>query len=274
MTPGHRLKFNRAAAHFNEASELLSAYVNAKQYVIRRDDDPVSGLTFWFTLDSEPPDNVALAIGDCIHNLRSALDHIVYELSCRTAKKDHVGDTAFPVYVDAKDWDEKDSKGKLRNTSGLHKLRGIPQAAVDRIKELQPFNGLEPMYWQRQRLLHVHRLDIADKHRSLNLAVAKVPEMGVYYGYDGPPLDVSYVHQGRVTAGLEVPILRFAPSVDPTTPVEPGIRLEVVFADPSPLKRGLPGKGDVPVDDWDVVATVRGLIWGVDAVLQDIARFV
>src|SRR5215472_10530934 len=171
MTAGHRLKFGRAIQLYNSATQLLATYLQAPPYSIRRDENSTTGLTFWITLEAEPPDDVALAIGDCIHNLRSALDHIVYELSCHHKKKGHVGSTAFPIYEDRKDWDEKDSKGKLKSTSGLYKLRAIPAGAQARIEQLQPFHGLEPKYWPRERLLHVHRLDLADKHRNLNLAV-------------------------------------------------------------------------------------------------------
>lgn len=274
VTPGYRLKFNRAVGHFREARKLLDDYLKSKPYSIRRDEDAATGLTFWLTLKAEPPEDIALAIGDCVHNLRAALDHIVYELSCHYQKKDRVSDTAFPVYADAKDWDEKDTQGKLKKTSGLHKLRAIPSAALTRIEELQPFKGLEPMFWPRERLLQVHRLDIADKHRSLNLAVANLPQMAVYYGHDGPPLPVIHVQRGRLSAGVEVPILRFAPSVDPTTRLEPGVRLEVVFADASPFNRGPAGKPGplVAVADWHVEYVER-LIWGVDAVLQEVAQF-
>ena len=252
MTPGYRLKFERAAGHFREARKLLHDYLKGEPYTMRRDEDTATGLTFWFTLKAEPPEDIALAIGDCVHNLRAALDHIVYELSCHYQKKAHVRETAFPVYASAKDWDDKDSKGKLKTTSGLHKLRAIPPPALTWIEELQPFKGLEPMYWPRERLLQVHRLDIADKHRSLNLAVANLRDMAVYYGHDGPALPVIHVQRGRLTAGTEVPLLRFAPSVDPTTPLEPSLHLEVLFADPTPLNRGPEGKPGpmAGVTDW------------------------
>jgi hypothetical protein len=91
MTPGNELKLGRAARHFNEASALLAAYKNPTPYEIRRDENPDTGLSFWITLNRKPPDDIALAAGDCIHNLRSSLDHIIYELSCHHTQQNMSG---------------------------------------------------------------------------------------------------------------------------------------------------------------------------------------
>src|SRR5207253_6138991 len=106
-------------------------------------------------------------------------------------------------------------------------------------------------------LLHVHKLDIADKHRNLNLAVANVPENSVLYGHDGPPLRVTDVFKGRLTEGTETLLLRFDPSVDLKSKVEPFTFVEVVFADP-------------PVEDWEVKSALQHLVIGVAAVLAEI----
>jgi hypothetical protein len=260
MTLGYELKLERAIRHFNETSDLLTAYKNPRPYTIRRGENPNTGLSFWIILNRKPTDDIALAAGDCVHNLRSALDHIVYELSCHNRQVSHVGSTAFPIYVDAKHWDEKDSTGKLRATSGLHKLRAVPPAAISRVELLQPYQGLEARYWTRERLLHVHQLDIADKHRSLNLAVANVPENSVLYGHNGPPLKVTDVFKGRLIEGVEMLLLRFDPAVDVQAKVEPYTFVEVVFADP-------------PMEDWEVKSAIEGLVVGVDAVLREMRAF-
>jgi hypothetical protein len=263
MIPGNELKFGRAMRHANEASSLLAAYLGPKPYTIRRDEDPVTGLSFWITLRTEPPEDIALAVGDCIHNLRSALDHVVYELSCHTAGK-HVPDTGFPILLNPQKW---------KSISG-QQLRAVPGPALKRIEQLQPFHGLEAMYWTRERLLHVHELDIADKHRDLNLAVANVPNPGVLYAHDGPPLKVIAVHKGRLIEGIETLLLRFDPSVDMTAKVQPDTFVEVVFEDAAPLNRApAAGPHRAQVEEWDVEATVKSLVFGVDAVLREIRQF-
>ena len=249
MTPGSDLKLGRAWRHFNEADGLLADYKNPEPYEIRREENPDTGLSFWITLTKKPPDDISLAAGDCIHNLRSALDHIIYELSCHTAGQ-HVADTAFPILVSPRNW---------KSISG-QQLHAVPRPALKRIEVLQPFQGLDAKYWTRERLLHVHQLDIADKHRNLNLAVANVPDIGVAYGHDGPQLKVIHVHRGRLTEGQETLLLRFDPSVDARAKVQPYTFLDVVFA-------------DHPVEDLDVRSTLQGLGVGVTAVLAEIKAF-
>jgi hypothetical protein len=246
---GHELKLGRSQHHFNEVSSLLTTYKNPTPYSIRRDENPRTGLSFWITLNRKPPDEIALAAGDCIHNLRSALDHIVYELSSHTAGQ-HVPDTAFPVLVSSRNW---------KAISG-QQLRAVPAPALKRIDELQPFHGLDARYWTRERLLHVHQLDIADKHRNLNLAVANVPESSVLYGHDGPPFKVVYVHEGRLNEAEETLLLRFDPSVDVNAKVQPYTFVEIVFADD-------------PVKDWEVKSALQNLVVGVAAVLAEIRAF-
>src|SRR5712691_3359279 len=143
-SPGSELKFQRAEYHREAVRGLLKSYLNPPPYSIRRDDDPRRGLSFWITLERKPPDEIALTAGDCIHNLRSALDHIIYELSCHTAGQ-HVPDTAFPILVSSRNW---------KSISG-QQLRSVPGPALKRIEELQPFQGLDAKYWTRERLLHV-----------------------------------------------------------------------------------------------------------------------
>jgi hypothetical protein len=249
VIPGNELKLGRATRHFNEATALLAAYKNPSPYSVRRDENPHTGLSFWITLNMKPPDEIALAAGDCIHNLRSALDHIIYELSCYTAGQD-VPDTAFPILVSSRNW----------KSISRQQLRAVPVPAFRRIEELQPFQGLDARYWTRERLLHVHQLDIADKHRNLNLAVANVPETGVLYGHDGPPFKVIHVHKGRLDEGAETLLLRFDPSVDVKVKVKPYTFVEVVFA-------------DRPVDNWEVRSALQNLVIGVNAVLSEIRTF-
>jgi hypothetical protein len=261
LTPGNELKFGRAQRHFKEVQELLAAYKVLDPYEIRREENPDTGLSFWITLTKAPPDDIALAAGDCAHNLRSALDHIIYELSCHTTKKSHVAGTAFPIFSDTKNWDSRDAKaGDFKTSSGRYKLRAVPEPAVERIELLQPYNGSDPMYWPRDPLLELHQLDIADKHRNLNLAVANVPEIGVAYGHDGPQLKVIHVHKGRLNEGAETLLLRFGPAVDPKVNVQPYTFLQVVFA-------------DRPVEDLEVGPALQYLVVGVAQVLMEMRAF-
>jgi len=245
--------------HFNEVQSLLAAYMKPEPYVLRRDENRETGLSFWITLMREPDPDIALAAGDCIHNLRSALDHIIYELSCHSQQQPIDG-TAFPIFRDPANWDSKYRNGKPRISSGLYKLRAVPDAARKRIELLQPFQGYTPMYWQRDELLELHELDIADKHKNLNLAATRLPDISVGYGWDGPPLKVTHVHEGRLSERDEILLLRFDPSVDVQARTQLTTFFEVVFTDP-------------PIEDREVEPTLRNLITAVHSVLTEITSY-
>lgn len=259
MTPGHELKRRRAHDHFQNADNLVRSYMNSHPYEIRREENPDTGLSFWITLKEEPPEEIALAAGDGIHNLRSALDHIVYEISCKTAGQ-HVPDTAFPILMNPKHWDAKDGHRHFKRNSGRNQLHAIPVPARDLIEDLQPYKGFDVAHWQRERLLEIRDLDNADKHRNLNLAFANIPDMGVGYGSNGPVGDVTYVHQGRLNAGTETLLLQFVPSVDLKVQVQPTTFMEVVFT-------------DRPVESWEVGSVFGRLIICISWIMIQLEAF-
>ena len=78
---GPRVKLDRASAHFE-------AFATAWQQVVDRDDFTfvhevhANGVNHRYRAAAVPELDVrwALILGDCVHNLRAALDHLAYEL--------------------------------------------------------------------------------------------------------------------------------------------------------------------------------------------------
>ena len=139
-------------------------------------------------------------------------------------------------------------------------MRAVPNAARRRIELLQPYQGFTPKYWQRDDLLELQDLDIADKHKNLNLAATRLPDISVGYSWDGPPLKVTHVHEGRLTERNETLLLRFDPSVDVEVKIQLTTFFEVVFTDP-------------PVADREVEPTLRNLTTAVYSVLTEIRSY-
>ena len=80
----------------------------------------------------EPPplDTWGLVIGECVHNLRSALDNLAYALA--RLERDppaFPGKIAFPIFTDEASY----------NAKGRRCINQLPQASVDLIERLQPF---------------------------------------------------------------------------------------------------------------------------------------
>lgn len=181
---GAQLKLARADTHLKLVKSAIEEMIGPDAELIPGEFD-AEGEQYVFRAqrDSWHPDWLAPAIGDCVHNLRAALDYIVWEL-VRAAG--HVGSTSteFPIFTDP----------KLYARFAPKKLRGIDPRAQTVIERSQPFAGpnSQPAHpgWRDpefEPLALLYGLDIWDKHRSLNLtedalALTLVipPEYGIY----------------------------------------------------------------------------------------------
>jgi len=75
-----QIKLQRAKRHYAELETALSSFFATRPYKIntRRNDE--GKLVYFLGEVRDVPVEVSLIIGDVIQNLRSALDHLVYDL--------------------------------------------------------------------------------------------------------------------------------------------------------------------------------------------------
>ena len=106
------------------------------------------------------PDSFLAKLGDCLHNLRSALDHLAYNL-VRVSGPNPDNQVTFPV---------------CPNEFRIDKCTGAEEPALkiavrpdirEWIDSVQPYKGTDT----GRRLLTLHDLDVIDKHRSQLVAV-------------------------------------------------------------------------------------------------------
>jgi hypothetical protein len=132
------------------------------------------GHNFRYVVTKQPPTELGLMIGDVIDNMRSALDHAVYELTVANIGHE-VPQTAFPVCVTKAAWATWSRRHKeWAHHTGMYKLRGVPRGARTLIREHQPF------HWKRYRrraLWIIEELWNIDKHRSIHLTTT-APSIG------------------------------------------------------------------------------------------------
>jgi hypothetical protein len=113
---------------------------------------------------AEPLDpSLPLLIGDCIHNLRSALDHLAYQLAVLNGTGAIAAEkTMFPVCL------TKDGQAGFDERVRRSLEPFISNAALAEIEKCQPYKAYpiphEADIWV------LHRLDIIDKHRLLLVA--------------------------------------------------------------------------------------------------------
>jgi hypothetical protein len=106
----------------------------------------------------KPPSSLSLIIGDCLHNLRSALDNLAFELALTEAQgplaKEIEDNSAFPIqHVQT-----KKSKNNFERMTA-----GIPRKAKQAIADLQPY--LRGEKYSTHPLWQLNELSRRDKHR-------------------------------------------------------------------------------------------------------------
>ena len=168
---GCRLKLERAHVHLRElqtAVTLLDDHRN-DLYTIHREFN-AEGRTLTISGRMKRPwpapiehavEQMPLAFGDCIHNLRSTLDYAVNELVRHfTGKASKTA--AFPIFT------VKDGpKGYLCKSPAM--LPGLPKPICELIESMQPYHGGDAQVFPAAHSRTLQDLWNKDKHRSLLL---------------------------------------------------------------------------------------------------------
>lgn len=117
-----------------------------------------------------PGDDWALLVGDSVHNFRSALDHVAWQLALLTTATP-ANRTQFPIFRDPARFG---AEGLVRQA------RDIDAQHHPTIEGFQPFRAQEGP--DESALWLLHELDNADKHRILNVVVHafRIQAVGVW----------------------------------------------------------------------------------------------
>jgi hypothetical protein len=250
------LKLIRAEWHTSELESSIAEYERQSPFqVVERRHRTEMGIERCFVIAFSPlPDPLLpIILGDAIHNMRSALDHVVTALSPPERK----GLAQFPVVKT----DPYDASGQLLRTGDANRwdrwTRGIPQDALEIIRRVQPYQPAPPeahavaaqlgaSVGQLNGMGLLTFLSNADKHRQLNPlepgVVDIVRTIDARGGVDEERLE------GLVAHGMEVALL----SPDLATPDEP-IDVSVMGTTVVGVKVG-DLRGTLPV------SSVRGLL--------------
>jgi hypothetical protein len=169
---GPRAKLDRANDHIASLDIEIRAFFDGDDYTIGSHfDRETEQHVITARIRKQPPlTGWALIAGDALHNLRSSLDHLIYQLAIAGTCKDPPPDEGwleFPIFID-----EHGDKGY--DSKAPRKIQGVPAPAETVIEGVQPFSDPAAPLWVLQTL------DIIDKHRRLNLGVTAVREITAY----------------------------------------------------------------------------------------------
>ena len=163
---GIEAKINRANDHAREIHLAIQEFGNSDFYEMATELD-YKGRVVGRTVNVQKPGpDLAVLIGDCIHCLRSALDHLAYQLALDNTAPEPLPekwakDSAFPIFKS----DPRFRGGKKLGRGAAYKMEGMSHSAKASIRRLQPYHRRKhPVLhalWQLEELSNI------DKHRLL-----------------------------------------------------------------------------------------------------------
>jgi hypothetical protein len=243
-------KIGWAKRHLAELTRTIGDTLEAHPYRFVGQMDADSGEYVLTVHDLPAMDPTwSLRVGDVVHNLRSGLDHLAWQLVILDDRRPDVN-TQFPIRRSAVDKNGQPVPIQLRPTVRNREI-------LDALEAVQPYLGPEgePAEYARNPLWRLHRLDIIDKHRLL-LVVRAALDVGHvwwwWWGEDPPPanvfLNTSPLDEGDVVARFDVGGREPPPDWD----VHPDI--SIVLHEPAVLDMAHVG----------VVGVLNNLVWWVE----------
>jgi hypothetical protein len=249
------LKWRRGSQHFDWLEAEWKAYIPRFQSDLQI--VPISGgVELRLGKISNPPGKEwSAVIGDCIQNLRAALDHMVWQLAPASMRLGNPRNLEFPIFSDA-------AKYKV---GAPRRIASLPGAAQRIIESVQPFHkgaeGVQDPIWQLYALSNI------DKHRRLH--VGDVSLEAVTLDVRGSRLETVWraappavrARQGMVVARVaEAEVRRIGPPG--SLQIQPSAVLTIAFEDSEEVT----GEG--------VIGTMRSIRDRVGAVLDELDPFV
>jgi len=143
-----RQKINRAKVHLKTLDTEARRYLDSEmcELVFERNRNAKID-TQRLRILIPIPENIPLIIGDCVHNLRCALDYLVWQLVLAAGNKPEECNQ-FPICLTPKAFEDATINRKRSN-----RLKGVAPDAAAEIEAVQPYiacKGAETrstLYW-------------------------------------------------------------------------------------------------------------------------------
>ncbi len=173
-------KIQRSEANYATLNQDARAWVQeaiskGQTVTVRKEVDSQTGDIHFVadTVPDTPRNRWGAILGDCVHNLRCSLDHLMFALAdLHAPNRDRDGDnvTQFPITKSRPHWDSDSVQRRFTYVSDRHRRM---------VKEIQPW-FTQPNDVAVHPLSVLERLDNRDKHRLLSV-VALANDLWSYY---------------------------------------------------------------------------------------------
>jgi hypothetical protein len=250
---GVEAKIARGEEHIDAVARFLWEYIDKtwNGVIEEHRDKPRPGA--YLLTDLTPPLRAGIIAGDAIHNLRSALDHLVWDL----VAKNHGTPTAtmdFPLLLTP----PTDGGGKPRP----FELEGqVPSVALAEIERLQPYNAGNPSQAAMTKLGMLRELDNVNKHRHIVLTTTRLGTGSFAFQPFEERAMTRWIVAGHMDDGAVL-----MPD-DPGMQMKARLALEIVIAQSLPVGKEPPA---FPKADEPLISTLRLLLAEVRQVVDTV----
>lgn len=170
-------KIERAEGHIVDLDTAIGDFINSDPYRVEVNDDPKDPDRVCWMLREQRPDTMptvefAVLIGDAVHNLRAALDHLACGLVSEASHVPVTRETMFPIFRDPGPRTANDMKALVTS-----KVSGARQDLIDKLCTLEPYEG-----GHHEMLWALNYLDVVDKHRVLITAAGATRQLAINMG--------------------------------------------------------------------------------------------
>lgn len=204
-------KLDRAEYHLMALNELASSGAVTDLVETRTDRDRQGRVRLRIKEVAEIPDEWHVWIGECVHDMRSALDHLAYGLNIIGSGQDPPPNwktSQFPIYSDRATY----RKGGRRGRSAAKLIAHFPRGAPTRIERLQPYHGRKHDRLGPRRLAELADLSQIDKHRRFPITASSPKTIYIPDRIQGHPVVADKFRYGLLKPDttilwLEVPSL-------------------------------------------------------------------
>jgi hypothetical protein len=201
------LKLERAEQHIETLRDRVEAFQtrNPAPFDFRAEQTPLGddGVQYdlFAVVREEPPREFGLIVGDAVHNMRAALDYLVYALAPPEVRRKRR--TQFPIFADQSDFDERSPS----------MLEGLMPDELELIERVQPFMAAEVP--SEDPLAVLNRLANRDKHHLLVTMIASVDEAESWVSSNNAEIRFTHLERGPVHEGTRIVSFTATPR-DPT----------------------------------------------------------
>ncbi len=240
---GCRLKLERAVAHIETLNEAIQRFRETQTYELIRDVDVATGEDVWWVdgVVDDPPETWSPLIGDILHNLHSALDHLAWQLAIR---KNYGYELAresratFPIFKNKSRFWRKRPDGRWTGLSGATSLLRFPADSRKLVLAVQPYRDGNRA--PHHPLWALHQLSNEDKHKTLHVVRSATVDSALQVDeLEDVRIERFTPIQGRVRGKTEIGRMKLVETgTNPKANLKPTFAIAEAFGNGTPVVEG------------------------------------